>query len=330
MAAEIETLAYAKLTGIPWHGLGEPMEEGLSTAEVIARSGLGWTVHVEELTTSAGYAVPENRAVVRDGDFPIGAQRVLGVVGNEYYPVNNIEGFSFLEGLVEDGTLAWESAMSLRGGKVVCMVARMAEDWTIGDGDIHKTYIAVTMGHDGGLSIAAMPTDVRIICMNTHRMAFGAKAKKAMVKVRHTRNVAANMAEAQKLMRVTTESQRQYRVWLEALHGTPIENAGMNALLLEMFGDPSKAETTRVANNIQESLNMFRAKFLATEVGRQGATGYSLLQALTGYADHAFRFNGEGQKKLETRFSSSMIGGRGIIFKDAAAIKVGELTGIKL
>jgi phage/plasmid-like protein (TIGR03299 family) len=319
-------MAYSAKTGVPWHGLGVALSDGVGTEEMISAAGLRWTTRTVELRTVEGDAVPNRRAVVRDGDIPVGAARVLGVVSDGYVPVPNEEILSFVDGLVADGVVSWDTAGSLKGGRVVWGLARMNEDWRVGD-DVHKTYIAVTAGHDGGLAIAAMPTDVRVVCANTHRLAFGANADNATIRVRHSGNVGDKMKEAQRVMRITTESQRRYMDWQQQLHAATVESRAVQELIVEMFGDPEEAETVRVLNRIESTTETFKSKYLALEVARGGATAYSVLNALTGYADHAFRYIGEDARKAETRFASTVIGGRATAFKERASVLVSQLAG---
>ena len=42
MSANIETMAYAGQE--PWHGLGNAVEEGISTQDMLVAAGLDWTV----------------------------------------------------------------------------------------------------------------------------------------------------------------------------------------------------------------------------------------------------------------------------------------------
>lgn len=329
MPAMIETIAYNKGTGMPWHKLGVSVEGAQTSEAMIVAAGLDWTTRTVEITTVEADEIPFKRAVVRDGNVPDGATRVLGVVGPEYTPVSNGELFAFLDGLVSDGLMRYDTAGSLKGGRVVWMLGVMGDDWRIGD-DVHKTYIAGTAGHDGGLAIAAQPTAVRIVCANTHRMVFGNDAHNAMIHIRHTANVREQMKEAQRLYHITTESERRYRDWLESVQRESVESAAVNDLLIDMFGDPDKAETLRIAKSINTAVETFKGRYLVPEIARGGRNGYSLLNALTGYADHALRYQGDATKQAESQFASTVIRGRAVAFKDKASALVSQLVGVAI
>ncbi len=50
MAHEIETMAYAvSRVGVPWHGLGNPVHNGMTVEEMLQAAGLDWENKSEPL-----------------------------------------------------------------------------------------------------------------------------------------------------------------------------------------------------------------------------------------------------------------------------------------
>ena len=94
MPAGIESMFSAKET--PWHRIGNVTEGALTSSEAIVKAGLDWTVTLNPIfTTGTGglaQAITDHFATVRDVD-----DTVLGVVGNRYTPIQNIECFDFLD-----------------------------------------------------------------------------------------------------------------------------------------------------------------------------------------------------------------------------------------
>lgn len=332
MPANVTSGMYNKQTGVPWHGLGTMVEEALPTAEAAVVAGVDFQTHTEEIQTVSGYPVPGRLAVVREGDLPIGAKRVLGDVSKNYVDVPPQEVLDFADGLIADGRARWDTLMALKGGEIICGVLKLESEWTVLD-DLHYTYMAIQAGYNGAISIGATPTSVRVVCDNTRRLAFGNGEGSGIVRIRHTRNVREKMMEAQNLLHVTTEQERNYKLWLEQIAAEEVESTAMNQMLMEIFGDPDKAETPRIGNAIKARTNGFKAEFLAKEVMFHGQTGYSVFQALTGYADHGLRYNGKsGQDaehgKAEARYLSTIVGGRSTALKNKAVEMVSFLTGV--
>ena len=84
----------------PWHGLGTQLDCPATAEEAITAAGLNYDVQLTPLATTDGLDVPQRKAVVR-----YDTQQVLGVVGNDYVPVQNREAFGFLDAVVAEGGL---------------------------------------------------------------------------------------------------------------------------------------------------------------------------------------------------------------------------------
>lgn len=113
----------------PWHGLGNVLDNPPSIEEALQKANLNWTVSTLPLfcelpvpPVSVGrftrkaprmYEVT-HRAVHRDD-----THEILGVVGPNWTPLQNIDAFGVFTPLVEDKSLLLESAGSLKNGRRV-------------------------------------------------------------------------------------------------------------------------------------------------------------------------------------------------------------------
>ena len=79
--------------------------------EMIKAAHLDWEVQPQPDYNCDGQIIPGYSTTVR---MDTGAH--LGVVSDSYRVVQNAEGFSFLDSLLKDGILRYESAGALRGG----------------------------------------------------------------------------------------------------------------------------------------------------------------------------------------------------------------------
>ena len=136
MPANVENMFSAR--EIPWHKIGEITEGALSSQEAIVKAGLDWTVSTRPIATFESPDIPARIdnlipvedfwATVRDTD-----DSVLGVVGNRYTPIQNLECFDFLDTVMDDSTAKYETAGSLYGGKVVWMMINLGKDVVVGE-----------------------------------------------------------------------------------------------------------------------------------------------------------------------------------------------------
>ena len=99
---------------LPWHGLGHVLDGAPSCAEALILAGMNWSVALRGMSTTVvdgGQAVPVagHNAVIR---MDTGA--VLGVVGEDFRPLQNVDAFGFFEPLVASGLVTLETAGLLR------------------------------------------------------------------------------------------------------------------------------------------------------------------------------------------------------------------------
>ena len=201
MPAGIETMFSAVET--PWHKIGNVTEGALTSSEAIKKAGLDWTVSLRGLATfqednntdvSSLIDVPEHYATVRDTD-----NSVLGVVGNRYTPIQNLECFDFLDTVLDDSEAKYETAGSLYGGKIVWMLVNLGKDVVVGQ-DRTVPYLLLTNSHDGSTAIKGMTTPIRVVCANTLSLAL--KDNVTSFGFRHTNNVHTKIDQARKLLEI--------------------------------------------------------------------------------------------------------------------------------
>lgn len=177
----VETMAYRAEGGLPWHGLGEPVANNMTTREMLVKAGLDWTVSKQPLYFPTKQedgkwkmrVVPDEFALIRDSD-----QTVLDTVGSNFKPVQNADIFDFFKRFVEAGDMQLETAGSLKGGRFTWCLARINESFTVGKkgyGDETRGYLLLSAPHQFGFSLTAALTPVRVVCWNTINYALGAK-----------------------------------------------------------------------------------------------------------------------------------------------------------
>ena len=168
MAHEVETMAYNKAEE-PWHGLGVPVADNLTPLEMLKAAGLEWEVSKHPIIAQVGdKAVPVGNkfALVRNTD-----SKVLDIVGSSFNPVQNIDAFNFFCDFVSEGTMKMETAGSLKGGRRVFALAAIQESFELPGRDLVNGYLLFSNPHLWGYSIDIAFTPVRVVCMNTMRMA---------------------------------------------------------------------------------------------------------------------------------------------------------------
>src|SRR3990172_3163985 len=132
MAHQVEMAMYARVPA--WHRVGKVLESApTSSVHAIQEAGLDWEVRTASLTYNTGdgiETVPDRRIVLRDSD-----DRYLGVVSDSYRVIQNSDAFKFYDILAESGQIKYESAGSLRYGRVVWILAEVPYNFEVVRGD---------------------------------------------------------------------------------------------------------------------------------------------------------------------------------------------------
>lgn len=152
---------------VPWHGLGTALPSLATAQEALAAAGLGWTVEKRELRDADYRRVPGKFVVVRTD-----TGEHLGVVSASYRPLQNKEAFRFFDQVTMDPNgPKYEVAGSLRGGRIVWILARIPGFLEVVKGEEHQPYLLLVNSHDGKMAVRLLPTSVRVVCQNTLQLA---------------------------------------------------------------------------------------------------------------------------------------------------------------
>ena len=175
MAHMVETMAYAGQ--VPWHGLGVPVSNDLTPAQMMDKAGLDWKVReVESFIEFDGKRMPTGlKSLVRETD-----GRILTNVGENWNPVQNETAFEFFSEFVMAGDMEMHTAGSLKDGQMVWALAKVKSDFELFGGDRVESYLLFSNPHQYGKSIDVRFTPIRVVCNNTLTLSLDQKAEKSV------------------------------------------------------------------------------------------------------------------------------------------------------
>ena len=235
----------------PWHRLGVHLANAVDSVDAINHAGLNWTVSMRPLSYQHNGTIVEQteaRAIVRDDT---GA--CLGVVGSRYTPIQNAEGFGFLDAVLSEHGAKYTSAGALHQGRKVWMLADLPNcKFSVGSGDEVKTYCIFSNPHDGSGKAYCYPTTERVVCANTLRVSTRDQAKG--IGIRHTGSVKTKIADAQTALAQSVDGFRTFRGNAEAMVRARIRtpNAYFNTVL-DAVSPVSAADVQRGATALARS-----------------------------------------------------------------------------
>lgn len=278
MPAEVETMFSAR--EIPWHGLGTIVAEELSSEEAIKAAGLDWEVTLENVYAGEDneILIPNLFATVRERKVKGRWQRdALGVVGDRYTIVQNREMFEFSDAVAATGQARYTTAGSLRKGSVVFSTMLIDRPLVVA-GDEHLPYMVCGNSHDGSLALTAMVTPIRVVCMNTWKMAISKATHTWSIK--HTPNVEERAAEARKALKLTFEYLDGFEAEVKALVAQDMNDRQFNAIMKKVFPEGETELQGKNREGIVESIHQIRA---SDEVGDFRNTAWGTLNAVNSW-----------------------------------------------
>jgi len=213
-----------------------------------------WNVRLEDLVMPDGYrATTTSQMVVRDNPFDGGVD-VLSVVGDRYKVVQNEELFAFGDGIL-DGGATWESAGSIKNGRVVFGSLVVPREFVLdpdGANDKTVTYLLVHTSHDGSTAVQANITPVRVVCQNTLNMAI--KDSKQSFKIRHTATVGGRIDEARRVLGLTFDHMDNFETMARELFETTVTDLEFEKLIKAIYPEPesgsAKVAQTRYTDKV--------------------------------------------------------------------------------
>ena len=196
MSANVESMMFAKSGGIPWHGLGNVISDDhlYNIEEGIKSAGLDWTVGLKDLQTVDGVSVP-NKACYRQSD-----NRILGVVGPRWTPVQNVDMFKWFQPFLDSKVASLHTAGSLCEGEKVWTLCKVATDnLEVVKNDEISRFMLLANSHNGTMAVRCGFTNIRVVCCNTLHAAINS-AESKLIRVRHSSKVLENMDKIREIM----------------------------------------------------------------------------------------------------------------------------------
>ena len=202
-----------------WTRGGTAVEAG-SASEAARQAGLDWNVMLADMeavvsnkvndyeTLTDHYPVPKRQAVIKLGKE--NNNEVIGVVGNKYKVVQNMEVFSALDTLIDSGDARFTAAGEYNNGANIWMVMELPTGVNVAN-DPHAAFLLVQSSHDGSCSVRIRPIIERLFCANQiNRLITGKKTNDYTYVMKHTTNSTLSPSEIGNIIRLSYDSIQEY------------------------------------------------------------------------------------------------------------------------
>lgn len=212
-------------------------------------------------------------------------------------------------------TVKFETVISVQGGGMVAALVYLDEPVRI-PGDSSETYpfAALLNAHNGSAACKLLPTNVRIVCWNTWKMAEAQGDRHGhQLIIRHAGNVGERIEQAKEGLAQVRNEAKEWEVLAADLVGINVSDA-MFATFLDEFIPIPEAASERTRSGRQEKRDLFTRLYmgdLAGGVTMQGITGngYGLVQAAGEYLDHLRPYRNRDTYLTRTMFNPEPVKG---------------------
>ena len=300
MAHMVETMAYAG--ELPWHGLGVPVSNDLTPAQMQQKAGLDWNVEkVDAFVNIGGQRVKTGQqALVRTSD-----NTILTNVGEGWNPVQNSEAFDFFTDFVMEGDMEMHTAGSLKNGQIVWALAKVKESFDIFGEDRVDAYFLFSNPHQYGKAIDVRFTPIRVVCNNTLTMSLNTESERA-VKIGHRTSFDADLVKEK--LGLATEKFAKYKEMAQFLGSKRFKVEDLIQYYNEVLPSTSRKEAEPLAVTAYDDLSR-GAKMcydaLETQPGAEYGAGtwWQAFNSVTYFTDH------HQGRNAENRLHSQWFGG---------------------
>jgi len=314
-----------------WVQAGTAVNAG-SASEAARQAGLDWNVMLADMeaivsnkvneyeTVTDHYPVPKRQAVIKLGKE--NTNEVIGVVGDKYKIVQNMEVFSALDTLVDSGDARYTAAGEYNNGANIWMVMELPVGVQVAN-DPHSAFLLVQSSHDGSCAVRIRPIIERLFCANQINRIIKGKHKNAYTYVmKHTTNSELSVNDIRNITQLTYDSIQQYEVVANTLLLQNVDDRQVKNIFKSVWSLPSEVEDapdhllsqgqrrqrTIALNGRDSAWNIYSQS--PTQENIRG-TAFGVWQAVIEHADH-YASGGSDKRAIAT------ISGRNDRIKDKA------------
>ena len=240
-----------KLNKQAWVQAGTAVNAG-SASEAARQAGLDWdvmTVPIQAYVNSNVnpyevitdyYEVPRKQAVLKlnkDNE-----NKVIGVVGDKYKIVQNMEVFSALDTLVDSGDARYTAAGEYNNGSNIWMVMELPVGVQVAN-DPHAAFLLVQSSHDGSCAVRIRPIIERLFCANQINRIVKGKSRNAFTYVmKHTTNSKLSVNDIRNITQLTYDSIQEYEAVASTLLQRKVDDRQVKNIFKSVWALPAEIE----------------------------------------------------------------------------------------
>ena len=270
---------------VPWHGLGTKLDKPATAQEAITAAKLDWpVVKLPLFAGSKHIPVPDRFAVVRKtGNLVARTDPVLGVVSNEYAPLQNREAFAFFDPIVDQDAAIYHTAGALGQGERVWILAKLPGHIRVVGDDITEKYLLLSNSHDGKSSVQIKFTPVRVVCQNTLTLALN---DGPVCRVIHHADIHDKLKQAHEMLGIITERFDEMEQSFQAMSRVQMNPNRLTEYLVQVYPDSKEPDRQELVQRDRNWSEYFFDQGRGNQL--QGVAGslWAAFNGVTEWQDH--------------------------------------------
>ena len=324
-----------------WHQLGTVVDEWPGSWDEARKiAGLTWEVEAAPLTMPI--VVPEGiryshvngwQGIIRNDKplyremptsmgYEINPDALLSIQKSSYQIIRNEQFGKVIEHVVGDVGEHWqyETLISLSGGRNIVCLLKARVPLNIGP-DPSKTYtfLAFTSRHDGQGGLRCIPTQVRVVCRNTHNAAeMLAHKDRVGFTIRHTANWEQQLNQVANVIQAAVKEGRAWEELASKLGMRRLIPAQRDRMLSTLFKTDSSMTPLQERNVLARRGSVIEILGSKTCEGIEG-TMLGFVQAVDEYADHVMPARSTETAAIRTLLTVQPLKARALALARAAA-----------
>ena len=292
------TYSFASYGEKAWHGLGQVVDNAMTSEEAIRLANLDYQVVKSPiLVKETGFEVPEKFATYR-----LDTLEPLGIVGKNYEVVQNTEAFGFFDSIIDKSEAIFETAGVLGVGEKIFVTAKLPEDFLVA-GEPCQKYILLTNSHDGSSSIICGFTAIRVVCNNTLQASLRGMQNK--VSIRHKGNAKEKLADAHKVLEIASRYMIEIEDSFNQMAKAKISDDGLKKYIEHVMKPETKMDeeySTRF-QNICNKVFEFAKTHPTQNTDAANGTIWGAYNSISGFFNHVANYDSK-----EVKFKKQLFG----------------------
>ncbi|MCX6896786.1 MAG: DUF932 domain-containing protein [Verrucomicrobia bacterium] len=289
---------------VPWHGLGTKLDKPATAQEAIQAAKLDWKV--KKLPLFAGskrIPVPDRFAVVRKtGDLIQKTDPVLGVVSNEYTPLQNHQAFQFFDPIVGQNAAIYHTAGALGNGERVWILAKLPGHIRVAGDDITEKYLLLSNSHDGKSSVQIKFTPVRVVCQNTLTLALN---DGSAYRVSHHSDIHQKLKQAHEMLGLINERFSEVEESFQAMSRVKLNSNRLAEYLANVYPDSQEPDKQLLVQRDRSWSEYFFDQGRGNRMPGVEGSLWAAFNGVTEWIDHRKTRQNSNQRLSSSWFGSS-------------------------